>query len=158
MLDPRLITLFGIIFIGLGAFNIVMGRRRILQARAQGQTTTWYKQIAILTGIEYILLAGAFLVSISISYHWFPTNFNWLIVPLYIVILLASGALASYVIYQGIVNSRRAKGSRATRESQKVVVNIVPAMTAEQRAEHIQKRRERRQKSAVARRRKAGKA
>src|SRR5579883_3041358 len=68
MFDPRLVILFGLIFIGLGIFNLVMGRRRILRARAQGESPVWYKQIAILTGIEYLLLSVAFFLSISLSY------------------------------------------------------------------------------------------
>lgn len=160
MFDPRLVILFGIIFIGLGIFNIVMGRRRMLQARAQGQTIVWYKQIAILTGIEYILLSVAFLLSISVSYGWFPANLNALIIPTYLVILLTSGVLAAYVVYQGITTSRKARKNReaqASRETGSATIEKA-AMTPEQQAEQARKRRERRKKAAEARRRRAGKA
>ncbi|HLG62995.1 MAG TPA: hypothetical protein VKY19_13740 [Ktedonosporobacter sp.] len=160
MFDPRLVILFGLIFIGLGIFNLVMGRRRILRARAQGESPVWYKQIAILTGIEYLLLSVAFFLSISLSYGWLPSNFNALVIPAYLVILLASGALAAYVVYQGIATSRKARRSReaqTTRETGSVTIEKSP-MTAEQQAEQLRKRRERRQKAAAARRRRAGKA
>ncbi len=88
--DPRLIVLFCLLFIGLGAFSIFTGRRRMLEARAQGQRIVWFKQVGILTGIEYILLAFTFLISISINAGWLPKSWSQFLVPFYIVILLAS--------------------------------------------------------------------
>lgn len=160
MFDPRLVILFSIIFIGLGIFNLVMGRRRMLRERALGQMPVWYKQIAILSGIEYLLLAAAFLLSISISYGWLPANLNSLVLPAYLVILLTSGLLACYVIYQGITTSRKARRSReapTTRETDSALIEKSPT-AVEQQAEQTRKRRDRRQKAAAARRRRAGKA
>lgn len=160
MFDPRLILLFCLVFIGLGIFNIIMGRRRMRQARAQGQAVIWYKQIAILTGIEYILLSAAFLLSVSLSYGWLPPALNSLVIPSYLIILLISAVLAGYVIYQGIVNARKQRSSRPAQTPQRTSsVRVEESlMTPEEHAEHVRKRRERRQKAAVARRRRAGKA
>jgi len=59
-ISPQLITLFCLMFIALGVFNILMARRRQLREGLQSGRTPWYKQIGILTGIEYILLASVF--------------------------------------------------------------------------------------------------
>src|SRR5438045_4103108 len=105
-LDPRLIALFCVMFIALGIFNILTGRRRLRQAQAQGQRVVWYKHVGILTGIEYVLLACAFLLNISITYGWLPKSLSGVVLPVYLVVLLASGILAGVVIYQGITTSR----------------------------------------------------
>lgn len=160
-LDPRLIALFCIMFIALGIFNVLTGRRRMMQARLQGQSVAWYKQISILTGIEYVLLACAFLLNIGITYHWLPTSLTPFVLPFYLVILLASGLLAGVVIYQGITSSRRRGGTVQVRQGTTTSVKtakVYDTMTPEERTEHLQKRRERRQKAAAARRRRAGKA
>lgn len=157
--DPRLIALFCILFIALGIFNIITGRRRMQQAQTHGGKVRWYKQISILTGIEYVLLALAFLFNIGISYHWLPQSLNPVILPIYLIVLIASGLLAGVVIYQGITNSRNRRVARpiastSTNQSTHVDEDLSP----QERAEHAQKRRERRQKAAAARRRRAGKA
>ncbi|SRR5579885_2600126 len=160
MFDPRLALLFGIILIGVGIFNIVRGRRSMLRAQTQGQMVVWYKHATILTGVEYLLLAAAFLLSASISLNWFPPSLDSLVIPAYLIILLTSGGLAGYVIYQGIVTSRKARRNRekqASRETRTVTIEQAP-LTPEQMAEQARKRRERRQKAAAARRRRAGKA
>jgi hypothetical protein len=168
--DPRIIALFCLLFIGLGVFSIFTGRRRLLEGRAQGLKLAWYKQVGILTGIEYILLAITFLMSISVNAGWLPKSWGQLLVPLYIVMLFASLLLAGIVIYQGFAASRRsrqtapvAKREDAERTSKPVtktstVEKPEREMTAEERATSMQKRRERRQKAAQARRRRAGKA
>lgn len=157
--DPRLIALFCIMFIALGIFNVLTGRRRMQQARAQGATVPWYKQISILTGIEYVLLALAFLLNISISYHWLPQSMNTAILPIYLVVLIASGVLAGVVIYQGITNSRARRNIRpAASQQAKQPVSVDEDLSPEERTALAQKRRERRQKAAAARRRRAGKA
>jgi len=160
MFDPRLAILFGLILFGVGILNIVRGRRSILRAQTQGQTVIWYKHTNILTGVEYLLLAAAFLLSASISSGVFPPSLNALVIPAYLIILLTSGLLAGYVIYQGVTTSRKARRSReaqASRETGSATIEKSP-LTAEQQAEQVRKRRERRQKAAAARRRKAGKA
>jgi len=160
-LDPRLIALFCIMFIALGIFNILTGRRRMQQAQNQGVKVRWYKQIGILTGIEYVLLALAFLLNISITYHWLPQSLSIAVLPIYLVVLIASGVLAGIVIFQGITNNRARRGAVArpvastqARQSSDEDERLSP----QERAELAQKRRERRQKAAAARRRRAGKA
>lgn len=164
--DPRLIALFCILFIALGIYNILNGRRRLRQAQEQGQNIVWYKQVGILTGVEYILLACAFLLNISITYGWLPKSLNGVILPIYLVVLVASAVLAGIVIYQGITGSRARRNatSQTTQKAQKNSISTKTAsapredLTAEERAELSQKRRARRQKAAAARRRHAGKA
>lgn len=159
--DPRLIILFCILFIALGIFNILTGRRRMQQAQTQGSKVHWYKQLSILTGIEYVLLASAFLFNISISYRWLPQSLNIVVLPIYLLVLIASGILAGFVIYQGITNSRGRRVARPATSSQAKPAAYVDEdhnHSPQERAELAQKRRERRQKAAAARRRRAGKA
>ncbi|MBV9711350.1 MAG: hypothetical protein JO011_10625 [Ktedonobacteraceae bacterium] len=162
--DPRLIALFCLLFIVLGVFSIVNGRKRLLEIRAQGQKISWYRHISILTGIEYILLALTFLTSISINAGWLPRSWASFLVPFYLVMLVASLALACIVIYQVFRSPRRARPAastttgNATTSTQRAVEAPAREMTEEERAIHARKRRERRQKAAEARRRRAGKA
>jgi len=169
--QPQLIVLFCILFIALGIFNILMARRRQQQQQQyQGVRLPWYKQISILTGIEYILLASAFLLNIAINYRWLPSSLNPIILPFYLVVLLASGLLAGVVIYQGLANARRRRNSPAQRvqtgingtrrdnTTANTREDVIHDMTPQERAERTQRQRERRQKAAAARRRRAGKA
>src|SRR6266567_4469003 len=64
MSDPRFLAIFSVVFILLGSYNVYLGLKRINQARARGQQIVWYKQINLLTGIEYILLSVVFLLSL----------------------------------------------------------------------------------------------
>jgi len=161
--DPRLIAIFCLVFIVLGVFSIVNGRKRLLEARAQGQKMAWYRHISILTGIEYILLALTFLTSISINAGWLPKSWTSFLIPFYLVMLLASLALACIVIYQVFRSPRRARPvpqTASVRADRVIEAEAEPEseMTEEERAIHARKRRERRQKAADARRRRAGKA
>ena len=163
---PQLIALFCIMFIALGIFNILTARRRQQRDGLAGVHVPWYKQIAILTGIEYILLASVFLLNIAISYKVIPSSLNGIVVPFFVILLLASGILAGFVIYQGFNNMQRRR-SLAAQDTQTSInehtannerSQKVENMTPQERAVYVQKRRERRQKAASARRRKAGKA
>lgn len=159
--DPRLIALFCLIFIILGVFSIVSGRKRLLEARAQGQRMPWYRHVSILTGIEYILLALTFLTSISINAGWLPKSWAAFLVPFYLFMLIASLALACIVIYQVFRSPRRARrpvAQTATRAASVVETPSAGELSGEERALQARKRRERRQKAAEARRRRAGKA
>ena len=162
--DPRLIALFCLLFIVLGVFSIVNGRKRLLEARAQGQKIAWYRHISILTGIEYILLALTFLTSISINAGWLPRSWAPFLIPFYLVMLVASLALACIVIYQVFRSPRRARPvaqpmtKSVVTGKQSIVEAPVYEMTEGERAMQARKRRERRQKAAEARRRRAGKA
>ena len=164
MFDPRLIALFCLLFIVLGVFSIVNGRKRLLEVRAQGQKIAWYRHISILTGIEYILLAFTFLTSISINAGWLPKSWTSFLVPFYLIMLVASLALACIVIYQVFRAPRRARPAvqsevrgSATR-TEDVDEESGHELTEEERAMLARKRRERRLKAAQARRRRAGKA
>ncbi len=162
-IPPQLIALFCIMFIALGIFNILIARRRQQREGLQGVRVPWYKQVAILTGIEYILLALVFLLNIGISYKVLPSSLNGIILPFFVILLLASGLLAGFVVYQGFTNMQRrralaASGNGHISNSSSAQAALVDDMTPEERAVYLQKRRDRRQKAASARRRKAGKA
>ncbi len=166
---PQLIVLFCVMFIVLGIFNILMARRRQLREGVQ-QGQPWYKQVGILTGIEYILLSSVFLVNIGISYKWLPPSLNGIIFPFFIALLLASGLLAGFVMYQGFTNMQRRRSiathgiqvsgnkNAYVENTNKATSTTVADMLPEEREQYQQRRRERRQKAANARRRRAGKA
>lgn len=149
-------------FIALGIFSILTGRRRLRESRVSNPRMPWYRQISILTGIEYILLAVAFLLNIGISYGWLPKSTNGFILPFYLIILVASAVLAGVVIYQGIANNRRRRAALvAPRTETRLTTSVTSAeddLDPEERSRQAQQRRERRHKAAQARRRRAGKA
>jgi len=157
--QPQFIILLCIIFVVLGIFNFITGRRRMQQTYAQGILPPWYKRLHVLIGIEYGLIGLAFLMNISINYHWLPASLNSMALPFYLVVLLASGILAGVVIYQSVTSARR-RGTQPTQteRTQGTSLDKIRQLTAEERAAHAQKLRERRQKAAAARRRRAGKA
>ncbi len=169
-IPPQLIALFCIMFIALGIYNILIARRRKQHEGLQGIHVPWYKQVAVLTGIEYILLALVFLLNIGISYKVLPASLNGIILPFFVILLLASALLAGFVMYQGITNMQRrrtlvARGTQISTSDNARIGNTgsiqtvgIDDMTPEERAAYAQKRRDRRQKAASARRRKAGKA
>src|SRR5713226_4090161 len=94
MTDPRFLTLFSSIFILLGVYNVTTGLRRIRDARAHNQRLVWYKQINLLTGTEYVLLALVFLLSVGNRNGTLPASLQGIIVPLYLILLLAAAVLA----------------------------------------------------------------
>lgn len=159
--DPRLIAVFGVLFVALGLFNLVLGRNRMLQARASGQMLPWYRQMGILTGIEYILLGMVLLLNLGISSGFFPGSLAGLIVLLYTVVLILAAIVLVAMLLQGLRGNRR---PRPLASVPKAMVNNQAReqedkeISAEQRAESLQRRRERRQKAAAARRRQSGRA
>ncbi len=157
--QPQLIILLCIIFVALGIFNFITGRRRMQQTYVQGMQPPWYKRLHVLIAIEYGLIGLAFLMNISIGYHWLPANLNNITLPFYLAVLFASGILAGVVIYQSITNARRRRPqpTPAVRPQETSRDKAVP-LTAEERAARSERLRERRQKAAAARRRRAGKA
>lgn len=156
-IDPRLIALFCIMFVGLGIFNFIMGRRRINQAQQSSKNITWYKQINILVGVEYFLLALAFFMNLALSSHWLPSSMYGIVIPFYLIVLVASGVLAGIVIFQGMAKRRRQRpGTQVVTNN--ASVSYREETKAQDHAYVAQKRRERRQKAAQARRRRAGKA
>jgi hypothetical protein len=166
MNSPIVLTLFSFIFILLGCYNVFSGSKRIREADNRGVTLLWYKQINILTGIEYILLALVFIVSSMFRSKVIPAALNAIVFPVYVVLLIAAAVLAGLVIRQGIINARtiRAQSSSSsatqsdgTRSTSSVnQANVQYAM--EDTAASQKRRRERRRNAAAARRRRAGKA
>ncbi len=106
MNNPTFLTLFSLVFILLGSYNVFTGSKRIREAHERGVTLIWYKQINILTGVEYILLALVFIVSSSVRANAIPSALKSIVVPIYFVLLLAAAILAGLVIRQGIMNAR----------------------------------------------------
>ena len=104
--SPLVLSLFSFVFILLGCYNVFSGSRRIREAYHRGTTLLWYKQINILTGIEYILLALVFIVSSLFRTKVIPAALTTIIVPVYFVLLIAAAILAGLVIRQGIINAR----------------------------------------------------
>lgn len=157
-IDPRFLLIFCLIFVGLAVFNLYLGIKRLGQAHAQGERLRWYKQLSILTGIEYLLLALAFAGSLSISNGWIPASVRPVVLPLYMLMLLFAAVLAGIVVYQN------SKARRARARSTTLVTRVAPASVVarvrshEEQEQALQRRRQRRQNAASARRRRAGKA
>src|SRR5574340_1753848 len=106
MNSPLVLFLFSLVFILLGCYNVFSGSKRIREAHNRGITLIWYKQIHILTGLEYILLALVFIVSTMFRSKVIPPALSGVIVPFYFVLLIAAAILAGLVIRQGILNAR----------------------------------------------------
>jgi len=161
MNSPALLSTFTVIFILLGSYNLFTGLKRVRAARAQGVSITWFKQLNVMTGIEYILLACVFLLSYSSQQKTLSPALRSILIPLYFVLLIAAAILAGLVIRQGLRNSRMLRAQAAT---QKMEVNATSSTmeTVEDDAnrdrEYQERRRERRRNAAAARRRRAGKA
>lgn len=160
-----LLILFSSIFILLGGYNVFTGLKRIGEARTRGMPLTWYKQLNLLTGIEYIFLALVFLANTAVRTNTLPQSLNSILVPTYYVLLLAAAILAGIVIRQGFINARTMRGqSRSSAPT--VMSNGTSAITkqgediqdTQKRGANQERRRERRRNAASARRRRAGKA
>src|SRR2546428_4116262 len=104
MNDPRTLTLFTVVFILLGIFNIFSGRRRMREARARGQQVAWYRQINILTGLEFIFLSLIFMI--SLNSNGFPSSVRAIVGIFYLVLLLLSAVLAGFLLPPAISNTR----------------------------------------------------
>jgi hypothetical protein len=163
MNDPRILTIFSIVFGLLGVYNIYVGFKRIREAEARGQKLAWYKQINLLTGIEFVLLTLVFLLSTSIREKIVPSSLSSIVVPFYLVVLLITAVMAGLVIRQSFSNARRRSSQSSVQSVQSnragdTDANGEDGMTPEQRAAYLERRRERRRNAAAARRRRAGKA
>jgi hypothetical protein len=163
MNSPTFLALFSAVFILLGSYNIFSGFKRIREARARGINITWYKQINILTGVEYILLALVFIISTAVRNKAIPTAFSGAVSYVYIILLLAAAILAGLVIRQGIINARAIR-AQSRSSSATIKSNGTSARQAgveedpQQYPANLDRRRERRRNAAAARRRRAGKA
>ena len=162
MNNPGFLAIILVVFLLLGVYNVFTGLRRQREAQLRGQRIRWYRQINILTGIEYLLLSLVFGISLNLRNSAFPSFLRNLVVPFYLVVLAASAILAAFVIRQAISNARqisKSSPSPAHRNSAPAVRQDEDSnVTLEQRAANVQHRRERRQKAAAARRRRSGKA
>lgn len=162
MNSPAFLTLFSLIFILLGCYNVFTGFKRLRESQARGIPIKWYKQINILTGLEYILLALVFLISTSVRSNSLPGGLKGIVVPLYFILLLAAAILAGLVIRQGILNARmlrnQSRSSTSTVKSNGANGQAEDQEDAQQRTASLERRRERRRNAAAARRRRAGKA
>lgn len=169
MNNPQFLALFSAVFLALAGYNLYTGYKQARDARLQGVRIKWFKQIKLLTGTEYLLLALVFILSIEYKNNAVPASIRGILLPLYLFFLLAAAVLAGLVIRQGILNARmlRAQG-RATTTVPAAKSNGTSAvhreeseddeMDEQQRAALIERRRERRRNAAAARRRRAGKA
>ena len=164
MNSPMVLTLFSLVFILLGIYNIFSGSKLIREAHARGIILIWYKQIKILTGIEYILLALVFIVSTMVRSRAIPSALTGIVIPFYFVLLIAAAILAGLVIRQGIINARatRANSSASSTLKSNGTSTIVKQMevgeVSVENGTNLDRRRERRRNAAAARRRRAGKA
>src|SRR5581483_7481201 len=170
MNNPQFLALFSAVFLALAGYNLYTGYKRMRDARLHGVRIKWLKQINLLTGTEYLLLALVFILSIEYKNNAITASIRGILLPLYLFFLLAAAVLAGLVIRQGILNARmlRAEGRTATtvpvtKSNGTSAVHREEGeddreMDEQQRAALIERRRERRRNAAAARRRRAGKA
>jgi hypothetical protein len=165
MNNQTFLTILSYVFILLGSYNLLTGFKRIREARVRGISFKWYKQINVLTGIEFILLALATMIVTSIESKSLPSVLRGIAVPLYLILFLAAAILAGLVIRQSIMNTRsirsKSHSSSPTANSNgtsAISGNVRDGEDAQQRATNLERRRERRHNAAIARRRRAGKA
>ncbi|GHO82901.1 hypothetical protein [Dictyobacter formicarum] len=159
-LDPRFTAIISVLFIAMGLYNCYIGQKRMRLMRARGDKTAWYKQVGILTGIEYSLLGVVLLLNLGISTGFFPESMAAIVVPLYTIVLLLAAAVLLLILLQTLAASRR-RSRRTSTPVHQPIVSEEPEqqkLTAEQLAIQIRHRRERRKKAAAARRRQSGKA
>ena len=170
MNNPQILTLFSAVFLALAGYNLLTGFKRLRDARVHNIRIKWHKQINMLTGTEYLLLALVFMLSIETKNTAIPASVRNILIPVYLLLLLAAAVLAGLVIRQGILNARmlraqqggttsvptaKSNGNRAVRMEQ---VENDDMLSVQERTATIERRRERRRNAAAARRRRAGKA
>jgi hypothetical protein len=161
MTNSTLLTIFSIVFILLGAYNLYTASKKAREMRLAGQQFRWTRQINALVGIEYLLLAWVFLLSNLYRNGSIPPSIRSIVLPLYFVALIAAALFAGLVIFRGIRNARAIRAQRAASTTTNAMRNgasptanaaSTRTMTARER------KRERRKNAAAARRRRAGKA
>ena len=133
MNDPRTLTLFTVVFILLGIFNVFSGLRRMREARARGQQIAWYRQINILTGLEFILLSLLFLMSLNSSA--FPSSVKPIAGIFYLVLLLLAAVLAGLVIRQAITNTRTLRKNQSSQALRNGTISAVNTQIAASEAQ-----------------------
>jgi cytochrome bd-type quinol oxidase subunit 2 len=150
-MDPRLLgAIIGILFLGLGSLTIVLATKRQRHARALGQPITWYKDLTLLTGLEYALLG--IIVFLNMAKSWVPAQFQSPFAFFFTSILIVTALLLLLVVF------RLMKQPRQAPQAASIVEADTDTQSPEERAAETQRKRERRQKAAAARRRRAGRA
>lgn len=152
-MDPRLLALIGVLFLGIGLFTVTLARKQLRQARALGQPAIWYKHLTLLTGIEYILLGC--IVFLNVSKSSIPTQFLPTFDFFYTAILLLAVIFLLAVVFMGLTKRRQ---PRQIPQPVSDIATDTDTQSPAERAAEAQRKRERRQKAAAARRRHAGRA
>ncbi len=152
-MDPRLLAVIGILFLGTGLFTLILARRRLQQARTLGQPAIWYKDLGLLTGFEYMLLGV--IIFLNLSSGWIPAQFKSGFAILYTTILFLTIIFLLAVVFLGL---RRPRQRRQTPQAVAHTEAKTDTQSPAERAAEAQRKRERRQKAAAARRRHAGRA
>ncbi|MBX5449622.1 hypothetical protein [Thermogemmatispora sp.] len=165
MSDPRILIIFGLFFVVLGGYNLVVGRRRLLAHPGSSPL----KQVNILTGSEYLLLALVFFISALARTTLLPAWTAPYLLGVSFALLIISLVLAVMVVRMGFrgrtasgqssETASGADGSQAKAAAQTTTgPEIDPALKEAQRRERRRRRLEYRRKRAEQRRRRAGKA
>jgi len=152
-MDPRLLAVIGVLFLGIGFFTVSLARKRLQQARALGQPAIWYKNLGLLTGFEYMLLGV--IVFLNLVSGWIPAQFKPGFAIFYTAILFLTIIFLLAVVFIGL---RRPRQTRQTPQPVSHTEANTDTQSSEERAAELQRKRERRQKAAAARRRHAGRA
>ncbi|RAQ98365.1 hypothetical protein [Thermogemmatispora tikiterensis] len=166
MNDPRILLIFGLFFVALGGYNLVVGRRRL---RAQPGMRP-FQQVNILTGSEYLLLALVFFINAlarttllpsSVTTYLFVASFVLLIISLVLAVMVVRmatrGRPAPRQNADGTASAASADQERRNSQALEIIENS-PELEAARRRERRRRRLEHRRKMAEQRRRRAGKA
>jgi uncharacterized protein HemX len=153
-MDPRLLAVIGVLFLGIGGFSFVLAQKRMRYARMQGQPTVWYKNLTLMTSIEYILLG--IIIFLNIASNWVSAQLRPTLDILYTIILILAIVFLLAVVFLGFKQPRRTQVAPQSAANTKGP--IIETQSAAERNAEQQRKRERRQKAAEARRRRAGRA
>jgi hypothetical protein len=154
-MNPFLLTFIGLLFLGIGFFSIVLARKRLQQARALGQPAVWYKNLGLLTGLEYTLLGIIIFLNLLGSQIPAQSPLRAAVDIIFAGILLLAIILLLAVVFTMLRQPRR---TRQTLQAVSTVEADAHRQSPEEQAAETQRKRERRQKAAAARRRHAGRA
>jgi hypothetical protein len=152
-MGPWLFPFVGVLFLSLGIFTVVLARKRLRQARALGQPAVWYKDLTLLTGLEYILLGIN--VFLNVSRNWIPAQFQSIFAFFFAGTLVVTVILLLAVLFLLI---RRPRQTLQATQAASTVEADIDTRSPKERAAEAQRKRERRQKAAAARRRHTGRA
>ena len=166
MTDPRVLSIISFIFALLAAYSLYTGARQLRDARRVGRPLRWYKNLSLLTGIEYGLLTFVFLLRTATAQNAIAPGIRSLVGPLYLILLIPAAVVAGFVIRRVILNMRPTAGQTNRVSPQTPTASVAQASTSvegeilskQEKEEQAQRQRQRRRKAAAARRRQAGKA